>query len=277
MDVADQLELTLLPGARALLRAHARELPQRDDLCGAFCGSLALQAAGLEDHRGEPIDQDAVALAAGSLVSRLQDLSSLPDGERGRRDYRLTPPFIDDGAVSGTTAAGVVRAIGELSGGRLTAIPCAGPWNVTTLGGLFELAAVRERPVTLVANLATRYLWGSRPRTSQLLDYLLDGVQDGPPADWDVGHFVCVVGRLHAPGGTLYAVADTYPSLGDGGVYLQPQERLVAALQRREMAPGGLIAVVAREDARALRSGAGELGLREEVWDNGTLTAETLR
>src|SRR5262249_3128835 len=64
--------LTPLPGARALLAIHSRELPQRDDLCGAFCASLALRAAGVEDHAAEPLDQDAVALAAGSIVSAFQ-------------------------------------------------------------------------------------------------------------------------------------------------------------------------------------------------------------
>src|ERR1700691_1202392 len=60
------LEMTLLPGARALLALHAREAPQRDDLCGAFCGVLALGAAGIAAGAdgGEPIDQDAVVLAA---------------------------------------------------------------------------------------------------------------------------------------------------------------------------------------------------------------------
>ena len=62
----DPLEMTLLPGARELLAVHTRELPQRDDLCGAFCGALALNAAGIAEHDGEPLDQDAVALAAGS-------------------------------------------------------------------------------------------------------------------------------------------------------------------------------------------------------------------
>src|SRR4029077_10108020 len=101
------VNLTLLPGARALLRAHARELPQRDDLCGAFCGALALRAAGIDEHEGEPLDQDAVALAAGSIVSRMADRRSLPHGERGRRDYRISPPLIEDASVSGTTAGGV--------------------------------------------------------------------------------------------------------------------------------------------------------------------------
>ncbi len=267
------MDLTLLPGARSLLGAHARELPQRDDLCGAFCGALALRAAGIDGDQGEPLDQDAVALAAGTIVSRIADLQSLPQGERGRRDYRIPPRLIDDGSVSGTTAGGLVRAIEELSRGRLSAIPFSGPWTVETLGGLFELAEADERPVTLVANLATRHLWGGRPRADQLLGYLFDGAQDGPPADWDVGHFVCVIGRIAGPGGVLYGIADTYPSLGNCGVYLQPQERLAAALERRGMAPGGMIAIVSAEAGGDLRSGAAELGLVEAVWDNGTVSS----
>src|SRR5207245_10033439 len=62
----DSLHVDLLPGARRLLAAHCRALPQRDDLCGAFCGALALHAAGIDTSDGEPLDQDAVALVAGS-------------------------------------------------------------------------------------------------------------------------------------------------------------------------------------------------------------------
>src|ERR1019366_1717624 len=118
MERGKPLDLMLLAGARALLRRHARELPQRDDLCGAFCGTLALHAAGIEELDGEPLDQDAVALAAGSIVSRVPDTGSPPAAERARRDYRITPPLIDDATVSGTTAAGVARAIEGLSEGR---------------------------------------------------------------------------------------------------------------------------------------------------------------
>ena len=88
------LELTLLPGARELLARHERDLPQRDDLCGAFCGSLALGAAGLAERDGEPLDQDAVAVAAGSVIATTH--GSLPYAETGRRDYRLSIPAIDD-------------------------------------------------------------------------------------------------------------------------------------------------------------------------------------
>jgi hypothetical protein len=277
MPNAAALDLALLPGARALLAAHALQLPQRDDLCGAFCGALALRAAGIEEHGDEPVDQDAVALLAGSIVSGVRAAGVLPHGEPGRRDYRLSLPFTDDAGVSGTTAAGLVAAVHELSDERLVAIPFSGPWTAATLGRLFDLAVVRERPVTLIANLATRHLWGGQVSVGQLLDYLLDGVHAGPEPDWDVGHFVCVIGRLRGPGGVLYGVADTYPSLGRGGIHVQPAERLAAAIERRDMPAGGVIVVACREDADALRGGAGAVGLIEGLWDNGTATQATPR
>jgi hypothetical protein len=294
MAALSPLETTLLPGARTLLAFHAGELPQRDDLCGAFCGALALRAAGVErfvggsaGHKnepgganepqirtGEPIDQDTVALAAGSVVSARQDPASLPRGETGRRDYRLALPFVDDAAVSGTTAAGVAAAVERLGGGALAAIPYSGPWTVQTLDGLFELVAGLEHPVALIANLATHHLWGGHARLDQLLDHLYEGAQSGPPPDWDVGHFVCVFGRVRGPHGTLYGVADTYPSLGSGGVHMQPTERLAAAIERRDKPAGGVVVVLATDDAARVRVDARQLGLNEGIWDNGTVTAE---
>ncbi len=273
----DSLDVTLLPGARELLALHARELPQRDDLCGAFCGALALGAAGLLERNGEPLDQDAVALAAGSVISGMREAGTLPHGEPGRRDYRIALPSIADSDASGTTAAGLLDAIARLSGNELAVIPYTGPWDASTLGGLFDLVAALERPVTLVANFATHHLWGGRPSVDQLLGYLLGGAQDGPPPDWDVGHFACVFGRVSGPRGSLYCVADTYPALGDGGVHVQPQERLSAALERRDMPAGGMLVVLSAQDAGAVRSGASALGLAEGMWDNGTVTQETTR
>jgi len=276
MDARRRLDLTLLSGARALLAVHSRELPQRDDLCGAFAGALALRAAGIAQRAGEPLDQDAVALAAGSIVSAHSDGASLPFGEPGRRDYRVLLPLVEDPSVSGTTAAGLIGAVAELSDGRLEAIPYTGSWTAATLDGLFDVACALERPTTLVANFATRHLWGSHAGAEQLLAYLLDGEQAGPPPDWDVGHFACLIGRVQGPGGNLYGVADTYPSLGRGGIHVQPAERMAVALERRDMPAGGMIVVAFAEDAHAVRSGAGALGLVEGSWDNGTLTPETL-
>jgi hypothetical protein len=268
-------ELTLLPGARELLAAQAREAPQRDELCGAFCGLLALQAAGVTDAYGEPLDQDAVALAAGSVLAATADPSHLPPGAVGRRDYRVTLPRVADPALSGTTAAGLLAAIEELSGDALEAVPFSGPWTAATLGGLFDAAAAGERPVSVIANLATGHLWGSHAGAGALLGYLEDGNPDaGPPPDWAVGHFVCVFGRARGPRGSLYGVADTYPSLGAGGVHLQPAERVAAALARPEAPAGGVVVVAhAPDDATRVRARARAYGLLEGVWDNGTVAA----
>jgi hypothetical protein len=270
MPSAGRLEATLLNGGRELLAAHARELPQRDDLCGAFCGALALRAAGVAPPDGRPLDQDEVALAAGSVVSPARAVGVLPHGEPGRRDYRIALPAIDDGDLSGTTAGGLIAAIDELSGGTLTAIPFSGPWNARTLDELFGVAAALERPVTLIANFATHHLWGGYSSPKQLLGYLLDGDQTGPAPDWKVGHFACVFARVRGATGTLYAVADTYPALGHAGVHMQPAERLAAALERRDMPAGGMLVVVFAEDAAAVHAGASALGLSEGAWDNGT-------
>jgi hypothetical protein len=262
----------LLPGAAALLAHHARELPQRDDLCGAFCGALALNAAGIVGTEREPVDQDAVGIAAGSIVSGARDPDTLPGQETGRRDYRLPIATIEDSEVSGTTADGVVAAVSEIGAGAVEVIPWSGPWTAERLDGVFELAAGLREPVTLIANLATHHLWGGRPSPTQLLDYLLEGRDDGPAPDWDVGHFVCVVARTSGPGGNLYAVADTYPALGNHGVHVQPRERLALAIDRPDKPSGGMIAVVATAEGERLRAGAAALGLLEGLWDNGTVT-----
>jgi hypothetical protein len=68
-------------------------------------------------------------------------------------------------------------------------------------------------------------------------------------------------------------VADTYPALGNGGVHLQPEGRLAAAIDRSDKPAGGIIVVAAAEDAEWLRDGAAGLGLAEEIWDNGTVGA----
>ena len=187
---------------------------------------------------------------------------SLPFGETGRRDYRLAIPVIDDAESRAPPPPAYNR--------RSSRSPRA-PRGAAVRRALERARprrAVRaligpERPVALIANLATHHLWGSRPSVTRLLAYLLDGEEDGPPPDWEVGHFVVVVGRVEGPRGNLYAIADTYPALGDGGVHLQPRERLAAALERREMPAGGMLVVVASRTPRACARPPPGAGLRE--------------
>jgi hypothetical protein len=263
-------ETLLVSHAAELARLHAAELPQKDELCGAFQTLLALRLAGVEPPDGSPLDQDAVAQAAGGVLAPTIHDEVLPAGQRGRRDYRLELPVGEDDASAGTSPAGLVRAVDELSGGSQAAVPVAGPWTAERVTQLLQ-AATSEPQAALVLNVATRFLWGSHPAPADVVAYLETGDDaGGPQPDWDVGHYVGCLGAVRGPRGVMAIIADTYPVLGHGAVYLQPRERLAAALRREGMAPGGALVVLPAERAGALRAGLAGAGFRLETWDNGS-------
>jgi hypothetical protein len=258
-----------LPGADRLLAEHASELPQKDELCGAFCATLAVRAAGLRAD-GTPVDQDAIGRLAGTILSTGSHAESLPPAEEGRRDYRLGFPTTDDEAISGTSATGVLRALEAIGDGALAVVPVAGPWEGGVLRRVLEAAGACRGPVACLANPATRFLWGSRASAAALVGHLLHGDGDGPPPDWDVGHFVLLLGAVDGPGGTLVAVADTYRSLGHGGVHLQPLPAVEEALEGGDKGRRGVLLVLPPDQAEALRGEVAALGLDIAAWDNGT-------
>ena len=257
-----------VPGPPDLARLHAKELPQKDHLCGAFWGALALQAAGFREADGGPVDQDLVALRAGTTIAPGDD-DALPPGASPRVDYRLE---LEQGepATSGTAASGLARAVGELSGGRLAVVPVAGPWTAESVVGLAEGVAAAARDATLVANLRTGRLWGTSPPAAALVAYLAGEAVVGPPSEWDVGHFVTLAAVLSGPGGALVCVRDTYPTLGWGGYHLQPAGVVAAALERGDGREGGVLCIAPAEAAAALRERLAEAGYELRLWDNGS-------
>src|SRR5215212_11210765 len=144
-------------------------MPQKDQLCGAFWGALALSAAG---HR---TSQEEVALLAGTTLAEGDPAEWLPPGAAPRNDYTSDLPVAPDGASAGTSAAGVARGIEELSGGALSVVPVAGPWTAQTVVSLIETAVYSAPECVLIANLRTGRLWGSRPPAKLLLEHLLGG------------------------------------------------------------------------------------------------------
>ena len=254
----------LVPGARDLAGLHERSIPQRDQLCGPFWGSLALTAA------GRPADQDEVALRAGTTLAEGDPAEWLPPGASPRTDYALSIPTATDKASSGTSAPGLARSIEELSENTLEVVPVAGPWTAATVVSLVELAVTKVPECTLVANLRTGRLWGSRPPARLLLDLLLGLPVEAPAPDWDCGHFLAVVATLGGPGGTLVALRDTYPELGWGGYHLQPAGAVAAALERGEGLEGGVLCVCEASSAITLAGRLAEAGFELRHWDNGS-------
>lgn len=265
---------TISVGLEGLSALHARELPQKDFLCGCFWASLLLRAAGA----GESFDQDRVAEEAGSILPDA-DVESVPPGEEERRDYRLELPR-GEVSVAGTAAPALAEAIERLSHGKLATVPVAGPWReesarVTTrysdpVAALVETVADVAPGTTLIANVRTGPLWGARAHPSLLLDYLAGGDVDPPSADWDTGHFVNVAALARGPTRAALVVRDSYRSLGVEGHHVQPTPAFARALDRGDGKEGGVLCVVPAAAAEPLRERLGRAGYALRHWDNGT-------
>ncbi|TKG69608.1 DUF6885 family protein [Prauserella endophytica] len=257
-------EVRSLPGGGRVVTLAAGERPQKDELCGAFAGLVALRAGG-----AEVTDQDEVALAAGTVLTEGAPSGSLPPGEKGRADFRLALPRTADPARAGTSAIGVVRAIETLSEGALAVVPASGEWSASVVARLLD--GVRGLAlVAVIANVDTGAFAAPDTPPRALRDYLDTGLVPLWTSRWRVGHFVLVAGVLSGEEGILVSIVDTYESLGDNGVHLQPIGHVAAALRREGGAPGGVLLVVPAAEADAARAVVTGSGLRAELWDNGS-------
>ncbi|GAB3489145.1 DUF6885 family protein [Amycolatopsis cihanbeyliensis] len=259
-------EVRWFPHAPRLLVQARAEMPQKDGLCGGFVALAALRAAGFTVP-----DQEEAALAAGSVLLEgdVSADSGRPETESGRADFRLALPATRDPAAAGTSAAGVARAVERLSAGRLAVVPASGGWEVDAVEHLLR-GLYRLDRVAVLANVATG-LFGAQDTPERALeDYLHTGMPPLWMSRWRVGHFVVLGGMLVGSEGTLVSVVDTYPSLGDRGVHLQPVEHLAAALRREGAAPGGVLLVLPAEQAAVARRIVTGAWLRPDLWDNGS-------
>ncbi|MBD0290532.1 MAG: hypothetical protein ICV74_04680 [Thermoleophilia bacterium] len=257
--------VTLARGPQGLADIWARELPQKDNLCGCFWGAVVLAAGGIDG-----LDQDAVALAAGTTLPDGDPAEFVPEGETPRRDYRVQLPPAKDARASGTAASALAGAIERLAGGTLSALPVAGVWSASSVEGLVEIVAEAAPEAALLANLRTGLLWGSRPDPRLLLSHVAGEDVEAPPAEWDTGHFLNLAGMLRGPARALLLVRDSYPRLGWRGYHFQPAEALARALERGDGREGGVLCIAGPASARALGRELAAAGYELRHWDNGT-------
>jgi hypothetical protein len=267
-DAASGIEVSVaVPDA--LTRLHAREAPQKDNLCGAFWGSLALLSAGITVVDGEPVDQDLVARESETTLDSGDPLKSLPPGVKPRTDYRLEFEVADP-ATSGTSAAKLRAAITRLAGDALAALPVAGPWTPSSTGELVRLASQCDPQTLLIGNVHTGYLWAASCPPAVYADYLAGKPTTAMPADWNVGHFVAMLFTMTRGDRALVGILDTYPSLGSSGQYLQPVEAVAAALDRGGSGAGGVLCVCRSHVAELLSKSLRDAGFELRDWDNGS-------
>jgi Family of unknown function (DUF6885) len=247
--------------------ASVDERQQKDNLCGPFhAARLLREEAGVTEWDGVPLDQDLVALHAGTLLPDREVGPQVPPGAVNLRDYRFELARADEARV-GTTATGLAAALAELSGGRLVVVPVSGGWTAELVERL--VVGGRAAGARLIANARTGLLWGSRPPLELLLDALEGRLPADPPAaDWDAGHFVELAQLVRGQAGALVVVRDSYPSLGWGGTHLQPPAAVAAALLRGDGRGGGVLAVGGPDEVPGIEELVAELGLATEMWDN---------
>lgn len=264
-----KLEITLLPGSRAVGAAHREAGAQRDHLCGPYWVSTLLRAAGFA------VGQEEAAVAAGTRVPASPDPDAVPPGEPARPASDARIASVDDAASAGTSATGMIDAVRTLSGGACALVPVRGrrgePLGAEALERLLETVA--DHPSwdgSVLANLRTGHLWGTGLSPVDAIAYL-DGAEVGPPPpEWDVGHFVEVAALVRGDARTMVLLRDSYPSFGWAGHHLQPLEVVASGIARGDGHEGGCLVFVrsagAGEAERELRHAGFEVG----IWDNGT-------
>jgi hypothetical protein len=247
-------------------------MPQKDGCCGPFWGAIALRAFGIERFEDEAVDQDLLAVQSGTTLDDEGDpYEALPPRSEPRLDYRLPLPVADHPAASGTSAHAVADGIERVGEGQVSVLPVAGPWTPESVEALLDTVAEVTPDAVLIANWATRHLWGSHPTPQALLAHLA-GRDDvgGPPAEWDVGHFANLVGLLRGPGRSFVVVRDSYPSLGWEGHHLQPPTAAAAALRRGDGKEGGVLVALRAQAGDEMERRLEERGFELRHWNNGT-------
>jgi hypothetical protein len=240
---------------------------QKDYLCGPFWAARVLTDAGITAWDGEPINEDLIALRAGTTLPDVRGDGDVPPGATSKTDYRYPLP-ISAVEESGTSAKGLLRAITNGSAGMLHAIPIRGRWTAERVARLVADAPPLE--ARLIANVRTGALWGSRSSAEDVLAELAGAEREGPPSEWDTGHFIELAMLVRGPRGSLVIVRDSYPSLGRDGTYFQPPRVVAAALLRGDGREGGVLAVVPRARATEMLAVVSDRGLEVGVWNNGS-------
>jgi hypothetical protein len=240
---------------------------QKDNLCGPFWAARVLNESGFSTWDGEPIDEDLIALRAGTVLPNADSAAGVPRGAVSSTAYRYHLR-VAPAEQSGTSASRLAEAIEAASAGELSCVPLRGAWNADLIERLIDEA--RDLDARLIANLRTGLLWGSRPPIDVLLAELEGRPAEAPASDWDVGHYIELEMLIRGPRHSLVVVHDSYPSLGWNGRHLQPPQVLADALLRGDGREGGVLAVVPSARATAVQALASELGLDVRTWDNGT-------
>lgn len=274
MNLSTQLDLTTdvfewiewLPGAQQLLEPHRLAGQQPDNLCGPYWVSVLLKGFG-----GNTIDPARLGQLAGSQLPIGDDPSLwVPPGANSRQDYAIALPTCSP-SLAGTSVPGLIAATLAASSQSYTLVPIKLTWTGATVEAVLRLCQANAHwQAVPLCNVQTGCFWGSRLPLAHAIAYLTGASIQPPSADWSVGHFVTLAGRVRGAARSLVIVRDTYPSMGWDGYHLQPSEVVANALNRDDGSEGGIALFVATQYQFEVEHQCQQSGWAIAPWDNGT-------
>jgi hypothetical protein len=271
---------------------------QRPATCGAYALSYLLEPLGFARQGDLDLtDEDAlahlaaVAIEAYEVAPSEQVARRVAGGELSEADalrdfgsiwYRYPVRSSSDPAQSGTSPAGVGRAIAVGSGGALATVPVPGraadgrpQLTRGTWDALLDLVEshLAEWSIHAIFNYESDQLLKPESPEYQSGGLLRPDATDAIPRDdWGVGHFAGLAGVWRRPWGERWLVLfDTYKERGFDGYQPQPAELMRRALVREDGRGGGMLLVLPREFVDAGLAAVAALGLETGMWDNRSL------
>ncbi len=200
----------------------------------------------------------------------------------GRSWYRYPVRSSADPVESGTSPAGVARAIDVASAGRVVAVPLSarledGSVQLTDdrwSGVLDELAAhVDDWQWHAVFNYESDQVLKPDDPAFTPANLAAAGAEARLPRDdWGVGHFAGLAGlwRMRSTGRWWMLLFDTYKHRGFDGYQPQPASLMRQALVRTDGRGGGVLLVVPAQTVQDVRRMLDRRGLVARMWSNGS-------
>lgn len=271
---------------------------QRPATCGAYVLSYLLPAIGFVSHEGHDLAAEdylahlaAVVVEADEIAPSEAITRRVAAGDLTERDalkqfgsvwYRYPVRASADPVESGTSPAGVARAIAIGTAGALVTLPLPAR---RPDGSVQVDEPTWEALLDLLAANASSWRWHAicnyesdqllRPDDPAFRPENLgrpDAVERIPRDDWGVGHFVGLAGmwRPAGVGPWWLLLLDTYKERGFDGYEPQPSALMRNGIVRSDGRGGGLLLAIPRVALEEATRAIGGLGLELAMWSNGS-------
>jgi len=280
-------------------REYIRMNNQMENTCGTYALTYILRALGYREHEGIEISEDYLAYLARTRISpeeektREEAITKLLYGEEkldeilrkyGKVMYRYELIVTDKPSELGTSAIGIKYALETVTKGELVGLPIPSRhgneiyFTEENFKRLVELliSKIYEWKYQAILNLQTNLLINSLSPYHDIFTILFTNNAELSigPNPWYAGHFISLAGFIRVIDKNseriYFLLRDTYKNIGCMGYHIQPLSNIRKALVRNDGREGGILLIVHKDLAPDVENTIRKLGLKIDLWDNGT-------